>query len=157
MHLFWARKEREAKKRRASAVAARKKEQPVRSSDSGGQGNPVANRSLLYLRSEWGHLAASCPKNCQSYPFVQPVLHAGLVNMCNVSNKVLGASVTNVCTKVTELPPFSGQQMFYNKVDKVSEVTNYSLFVEPGLQGHLVNSSVIETELADEMSCMLLP
>ena len=65
--------------------------------------------------------------------------------MCNVSNKVLGASVTNVCTKVTELPPFGGQQLFYYKVDKVSEVTNNNLFVEPGLQGHLVYSSVIET------------
>ena len=58
-----------------------------------------------------------------------------------------------MCTKVTELPPFGGQQLFYNKVDKASEVTNDSLFVEPDLQGHLVSTSVIDTggELADEL------
>ena len=68
------------------------------------------------------YTCSDCPKSHQSYPFVQPVSSAGLVDMCNVSNKVLGRSVTNgslLSIKVTEIPPFGGKQLFMHKVDKV--------------------------------------
>jgi len=133
-HLFWAKKEREAKKRQASTTAVRKKDPPVKSNDSEGQRTPAAKPRLIspcYTCSEWGHLGHLAQRivNCM-YLFVQPVLSAGLVDLCNVSNEVLCRSVKNVCRKVTEVPPFGGKQLFNNKVEKVSEVTtDDSLFV----------------------------
>lgn len=47
-----------------------------------------------------------------------------------------------LCTKVTDVLPFGVKQLFNNKVDKVSEVTDDGLFVDPGLQGHWFISSV---------------